>query len=283
MQELLKRLQDRHVQCAEAVAKKAAADAASPAAVDPDTPNVLQAMMKLEQAKARAKTANKVALEAEKEKDAAEQAVAELKRQLQPKRARTHDDAGDAHQVLAEVDNWDLSVHRREATRVQNRRNVQVGSRENEPAPRTGKDGFLNHARLGLVGWISYWSSGDSAQAVIILVALIKSLGLTELVSDALGSRKQKEAETNAKIVDLFKDALDEIKNCRNEQQRVEFHIALACVMPARETQGTNNGWIARICDRLGLKRGKRSKKNGARPSASDQAVDIRAQFNRKG
>ena len=44
----------------------------------------------------------------------------ELKRQLQPKRARTHD-AGDAHEMLAEVDNWDLSVNRREATRVQNR------------------------------------------------------------------------------------------------------------------------------------------------------------------
>jgi hypothetical protein len=30
--------------------------------------------------------------------------------------------------------------------------------------------------------------------------------------------------------------------------------------MPVRETQGTNNGWIARICDRLALKRGKRSR-----------------------
>ncbi len=39
-------------------------------------------MMKLEQAKARAKTANKVALEAEKEKDAVEKSVEELKRQL---------------------------------------------------------------------------------------------------------------------------------------------------------------------------------------------------------
>ncbi len=66
--------------CAQAVAKKAAADAASPATVDPDTPNVLQAMMKLEQAKARAKTANKLALEAEKERDDAEKAVEELKR-----------------------------------------------------------------------------------------------------------------------------------------------------------------------------------------------------------
>jgi hypothetical protein len=123
-------------------------------------------MMKLEQATARAKTANKVALEAEKEKDAAEKAVAELKRQLQPKRARTDADAGDAHEIHAEVDNWDLRDHRREATRVQNRRNVQVGSRDNQQKPpRTGKDGFLHHTRLGLVGWISYWCCGDAALA----------------------------------------------------------------------------------------------------------------------
>ena len=76
--------------------------------------------MKLEQAKARAKTANKLALEAEKERDAAEKAVEDLKRQLQPKRARTDDDAGDAHEKLAEVDNWDLRDHRQQATRVQN-------------------------------------------------------------------------------------------------------------------------------------------------------------------
>ncbi len=94
LKELLKRLQDRHVECAEAVAKKGAADAASAAAVSPDAPNVLQAMMQLEQAKTRAKAANKLALEAEKKKDAAEQAVEELKQQLQPKRARTHDDEG---------------------------------------------------------------------------------------------------------------------------------------------------------------------------------------------
>ncbi len=111
-------------------------------------------------------------------------------------------------------------------------------------------------------------------------MALTKTLGLTELVSDALASRKQKEAETNAKIVDLFKEALDEIKNCRTEQQRLEFHIALACVMPPREAEGSKNGWIRPICDRLGLKRSKRSEKNCARPYASDQAVENRAIFN---
>ena len=145
-----------------------------------------------------------MALEAEKEKEAAEKAVEELKRQLQPKRGRTDDDAGDTHKQLAEVDNWDLRDHRQQVTHVQNRRNVQVGSRMNQAKPRTGTDGFLHHTRLVLVGWISYWCLGDSALAVDILVALINTLGLTELVSDALASRKQKEAETNAKIVDLF-------------------------------------------------------------------------------
>jgi hypothetical protein len=53
LQELLRRLQDRHVDCAEAVAKKAAADADSASIVSPDTPNVLQAMMQLQQAKSR--------------------------------------------------------------------------------------------------------------------------------------------------------------------------------------------------------------------------------------
>jgi hypothetical protein len=70
----------------------------------------------------------------------------------------------------------------------------------------------LYHTRLGLVGWISYWCCGDTALAVDILVVLINTLSLTELVSDDLESRKQKEAETNTKIVDLFKDAFDEIK-----------------------------------------------------------------------
>ena len=129
-QELIRRLYDRHVDCGEDVAKKDAADAVSVATVNPDTPNVLQAMMQLEQGKTRAKTTNRVALETEKEKDTAEKAVEELKRQLQPKRTLTDDDAGDAHDLLAEFDNCDLSVHHREGTRVQNCLNVQVGSTE---------------------------------------------------------------------------------------------------------------------------------------------------------
>jgi hypothetical protein len=105
---------------------------------------------------------------------------------------------------------------------------------------------------------------GDSVLTVDVLVVLINMLGLTELVRDALTNRTQKQAKTNVKIVDRFKEALDEIKNCRTDQQRVEFHIALDCVMPPREAQDSKNGWIKPICDRLDLKRGKRSEKNDA-------------------
>ena len=267
-------------------AEKAAADAstkrpADEAAASLNANDVLMLHRRLKMIQQRAAEANKAALEAEKERDELHNQIEQIEEQLHPKRARTHDAAGDAHEMLAEVENWDLRDHRQQATRVQNRRNVQLGSRQNQAKPRAGTDGFLHHTRLGLVGWIAYWCLGDSALAVDIIVALIKTLGLTELVSDALASRKQKEADTNAKIVDLFKDALDEIKNCRTEQQRVEFHIALACVMPPREAQGSKNGWIKPICDRLGLKRGKRSEKNGARPYASEQAVETRAIFNK--
>jgi hypothetical protein len=53
-------------------------------------------MIQIDQVKVRT---NKVALQVEKEKDAAEKAVEELKRQLQPKRAHIDDDACDAHDV----------------------------------------------------------------------------------------------------------------------------------------------------------------------------------------
>ena len=55
LQELLKRLQEKHGKCAEALTNKAAADAQAAAAVH--TPNVLQAMMLFQQAQHRAKAA----------------------------------------------------------------------------------------------------------------------------------------------------------------------------------------------------------------------------------
>jgi hypothetical protein len=75
LQNLLKRLQDRHVDCGETVAKKDAADAVSAATVSPDTPNVLPVMIQIEKAKSHTETANKLVLETEKEGDAAEKVI----------------------------------------------------------------------------------------------------------------------------------------------------------------------------------------------------------------
>jgi hypothetical protein len=176
-------------------AEKDAADASTKRSHDEGAPSlnanqVLMLHSRLKIIQARAAQANKAVLETEKERDELHTQIEEIEEQLQPKRARSDADAGDAHEILAEVENWDLRDHRREGTRVQNRHNVQVGSRDNQQQPRPDKDGFLFHTRLGLVGWIAYWYCGDAALAVVILVALINTLGLTELVSDALGNRK---------------------------------------------------------------------------------------------
>ncbi len=92
----------------------------------PDAQNVLQAMMQLEQAKTRTKSANKVALHAEKEKDAAEQEVQRLQQLLQAKRARTHATTANDHEECDKrsSDDLDLADYRREATRIQNRRST---------------------------------------------------------------------------------------------------------------------------------------------------------------
>ncbi len=86
-------------------------DKARSEAVSPDAQNVLQTMMQLEQAKTPAKTANKVVLDTEKEKDAAEQEVQRLQQLLQAKRARTHATTANDHEECDKksLDDWDLS------------------------------------------------------------------------------------------------------------------------------------------------------------------------------
>jgi hypothetical protein len=61
---------------------------------------------KLKIIQARAAQANKAALEAQKARDELHYQIQQIEEQLQPKRARTDDDAGDAHDLLAEFDNY---------------------------------------------------------------------------------------------------------------------------------------------------------------------------------
>ena len=56
----------------------------------------------------RAAEANKAALEAEKERDELHNQIEQIEEQLHPKRAHTHDAAGDAHEMLPW--SWQRSV-----------------------------------------------------------------------------------------------------------------------------------------------------------------------------
>jgi hypothetical protein len=129
------------------------------------------------------------------------------------------------------------------------------------------------------VGWIAYWSLGNSALALKIIVGLIRKLDMTDSVFEALTPiAMTREADTNAKIVMLMKAALAETKHCRNEQQRQEFHIGLSYVMPPREGERSSKGWIRRICEQFDVQRGNRM---DGRARACNQVVDHRAQFER--
>ncbi len=111
--------------------------------MNPDAPNVLDAMVQLEQARTRAKAANKLVLDAYKEKDAAEQEVQSLGLQqlLQGKSARTHATTANDHEQCDKKssDDMDLADHRREATHIQNHRSIPLGSHGEVPTPQEGK------------------------------------------------------------------------------------------------------------------------------------------------
>ena len=115
-------------------------------------------------------------------------------------------------------DDMTVADYRREATRIQKHRSIPLGSRAEVPTPQEGKAGPLDHSRLGLVGWIAYWSHrfGNCALAVKIIVGLIRKLNLTEGVFEALSPiATKREVKTNAKIVMLMKAGLAETKHCR--------------------------------------------------------------------
>jgi hypothetical protein len=104
-------------------AKKDASDASTKRPADADegaaslnATEVLMLNTRLKVLQERAAQANKAALEAEKARDELHNQIEQIEQRLHPKRARSHDDAGDAHEMLAEVDNWDLRVHRQQAT-----------------------------------------------------------------------------------------------------------------------------------------------------------------------
>ncbi len=168
-----------------------------------------------------AKVTNKVVLQTKKDNDVPQKEVEELQRVMEPNRARTHSATADDVEECEKqsCDDWDLPDHRREATRIQNLFSIPLDSRGEVPTPQEGKSGPLEHSRLGLVGWIVYWSLGNSALALKIIVGLIRKLDMTDTVFDTLTPPMTHETETNAKIVMLMKTGLAETKHYYDKVQ----------------------------------------------------------------
>jgi hypothetical protein len=114
------------------------------------------------------KTTKKVVLEVEKDNDTSQKELQEMQRVMEPKRDRTNTTTVNDHEECDEKSSGDMDItdYRREATRIQKRRSVALGSREDVPTPQKGQTDPLEYPRLGLVGWITYWSLGNCALAV---------------------------------------------------------------------------------------------------------------------
>jgi len=158
----------------------------------------------------RAADANKVALKAEQEKDAAEKEKEDLQRELCGKRPRPEAFTIEANEEMpADVGDLDLAYWRRHATKWWNLSQVQLGSREDALAPRTGNNGHVNHPRLGLIVCLAYWARGRISHTVSMIAALCVTLGINKRVRDALPeTRPTRESQTNAKIVALLNTGL---------------------------------------------------------------------------
>jgi hypothetical protein len=75
--------------------------------------------------------------------------------------------------------------------------------------------------------------------------------------------------------------ALAELKQCRSESERVDYHIVSAAVAPTRESEGDKAGMIRKVAARLYLERGARyiRKTGERRPYVFDQAITRREAF----
>ena len=216
-EKLIARIEEKHGCCLAAAEDAKRREHTADSARADGLPDIeMQAGARLAAAREAADAAGARALAAEKERDAAAAEVERLERELDPKRV---EEAEEEDGPGPSMGDWTLVDHRRETTRVMNRRAIEpVAAPAREPReprePRTGKDGYLHHRRLGLVGAVAYWAGGSLALVVTMLVALIVHLDIVEKVRAALpqGPRELK-AETEAFICDRLEQGFAETKH----------------------------------------------------------------------
>jgi len=151
LEELRSHIKERHGgDCVKAVQAFNSVQETSTAAEGLLASSAPRVIMRLRDATLRAAAANKVALEAEQEKDAAEKEKEDLQRELCGKGPRPEASTINSNEEMpADVGDLDLANWRCHATKWWNCSQVRLGSREDALSPRTGKNGYINHPAAG--------------------------------------------------------------------------------------------------------------------------------------
>lgn len=96
-----------------------------------------------------------------------------------------------------------------------------------------------------------------------------------------LSREEQEELKVDKYIVDRLVACMAQLKQCRSEAERQDYHVVLGAVAPTRESQGSPQGMIRAVCARLRVSRGSRYIKSTGetRPRAMEQAILRRAEW----
>ena len=212
LQELHAHLLTRHTGClAAAEAGRAAAAAATSEPAPP--PAATEGMLLMQVARERSAQLEAAELAAIAACKASDEEIAAIERKYFPKKQRADEEPA------THFSEWTPRTWLREETRVRGRRALALGTYQNASAPRTGKTGYLEHARHGLIGCVLYWAGGVLRIATAMVLLLIKRLGLTERVRTALYSKELRYAETEHAICDLLEQVTHaHTHTCKQEE-----------------------------------------------------------------
>ena len=118
-------------------------------------------------------------------------------------------------------------------TRLKDKRRTPAVKEGKAPPLRRGRYGALQHDRLGLIGAVCYWARGYKQNVVRLIKKVIHAFGVEKDISAHLFKKTRREAETDHLITERLVAAIDVLKECRSEQQRLDFRFALSLVAQA--------------------------------------------------
>ena len=180
---------------------------------------------------------------------------------------------------LRPVEAWSLVTFKKMEGEVGKKRRVPVRAGTEAPKPRKGRFGAMHHDRMGLVGALQYWARGSKSNAECLVLKLIRHFDVGDAVRAELFQKVRREAETDKVIVDRLVEALDVLKGCQTEQQRLDYALALSLVAPVPAEERDQSGHERRVAARLRVMRRRCAGRKAKRQYAFQKAIQRRAKF----